>query len=329
MTVEHFAQVFVGKRCQKFFKPTGFQRFGKGKILLRLLGLQAATANRMGQRLRLRQLLHCAVSPQALGQLCRRHIGLALTANHILCQCEVKDIHCIPDIVAYMDHILALFQHKGCLTNFAQVVEGRKLPNIEVQLKDCFLLRLQLPCFSKGTQHLFRLAQFALGCFQIDLHHLFAGEAAGILYADLQLDGVLFQHSGKGADMEGSIAQTKAKGIGGLLRRKCLKVPVAYENILCVVYIIFPLCIARSGRMIVQRVCKGMLQVSRGVCLTQQQSGQRLAGNAAPVQGIQHRAHIGIILILRNRHAAAGIENHHHIGKILCQSIQQCLLLIP
>jgi len=88
--------------------------------------------------------------------------------------------------------------------------------------------------FSKGAEGAGRFAQFALGRFAVNLHHLFAGRVSCVFHGDAETDGVFSHFRSAWGDGKVGVGQAEAEGIEHLIRGKGLKVAVSHINVFAI-----------------------------------------------------------------------------------------------
>ena len=142
---------------------------------------------------------------------------------------------CTADICACADDILTLFKHVAALmTCYARIIIGSKVVNIHINSKYLAFSGSKELCLFKAAEHLCRLAQHSLRSAGIELDNFLARIIACVLDGNLYSYLAVIQLRVCNSMLKSCIGEAEAERILYLFGSKCLKISVAYVNILAV-----------------------------------------------------------------------------------------------
>ncbi len=163
-----------------------------------------------------------------------------------------------------MEKIISRLQYIGGFLYLAKVVIGSHLLHRKAQVNSLGFSRRKESCLCKSGKLLFGLSKLSLRRFKISLYHFLTCPAACVGYMHFYIHIALLYLCVLGFYFKCGVGQAEAERIVYLFRgsRYGFKITVAHINIVRVIHIIPGFMEIISGRIVLQRLCKGIGKLS-------------------------------------------------------------------
>ena len=227
----------------------------------------------------------------------------------------IAELFCIAYRCAEVKRVPPLLQHKRAAAELARIVEARHLRRLKAQRQHFAFAGGQQLCFLEGGKASGGLLQQPLRRAVVQLHHLFAGAAAGVRHAHTHADLSVPFAGHQRHCLEFGVGKAVPERVHHLFIRagQRFKVAVAHIDILGICHVVRRIEEPLRGGVIAQIARKGIRQLAAGVCSAGEQRRNGAAALHARLICQQHRRDARIRAKPRNIHHAAHVEHQHHL----------------